>query len=131
MASSLDYSTNNGKVRLLISDIDEANPIFAYADSGDDPIDAFLALHDQNVKRSAAAALMAIAVNEVLVQKRIKSLDLSTDGPAEAKELLALAKQYRDEAEFEDVDGAFDWAEMVNNDAQWKERITKQRLTGL
>lgn len=124
MAAITDYSTSAARVRLLISDIDEMNQIF-----NDQAIDAFLSMAlDGNIKRAAASALLVMATNEVLVQKRIKLLDLSTDGPAEAKALQDLAKQYREEADLEEVDGAFDWAEQINTTAQYKEFIFKDRL---
>lgn len=124
MAFTLDYSTDAGKVRLLISDIDSSNPIFQ-----DDAIDAFLSIaQGGNIKRAAATALIVIASNEVLVQKRIKLLDLSTDGPAEANALLALARELKAEAEDEEVTDSFDWAEQVNNPGQWIEYIYKDAL---
>lgn len=93
MSFTYDVTTERGKVRLLITDVQAATSIFADAE-----IDAFLALEGGVVKRAAARALATIAANEVLVQKRIRLLDLQTDGPAEAAELRALAKQLRDEA---------------------------------
>jgi len=124
MAFTLDYSTNAGKVRLLISDIDSSNPIFQ-----DDAIDAFLSIaQGGNVKRAAATALTVIAANEVLVQKRIKLLDLQTDGPAEANALRLLAADLKAEAEAEEVTGSFGWAEQINNPGQWTEYIYKDAL---
>jgi hypothetical protein len=131
MAFSLDYSTDNGKVRLLISDIDEQEPVFPYGTeaSPDDAIDAFIGMAlDNNVKRAAAQALLSIAVNETLVQKRIKILDLSTDGPAEAAVLRQLAADLMAQADNEEIDGAFDWAEQINTPAQWDEFTFKDRL---
>ena len=90
-----DLSTDAGKVRLIITDTDPVNVIFADAE-----IDAFLELND-GILLAAAMALDTIASNEVLVQKRIKLLDLSTDGPSEAKELRAHAESLRKQAEAE------------------------------
>lgn len=124
MAAITDFSTDAAKVRLLISDIDIANQIF-----NDQAIQAFISMAlDGNIKRAAASALLVMATNEVLVQKRIKLLDLSTDGPAEAKALQDLAKQYREEADMEEIDGAFDWAEQVNTPTQYDEFLLKDRL---
>lgn len=131
MAMSLDFSSDNGKVRLLISDIDPDNPIFPYGTAANpaDAIDAFIGMAlDNNVKRAAAQALQTIAVNEILVQKRIKLLDLSTDGPAEAEALRKLAIQLRAEADEEEVDGAFDFAEMIQTPQQYDEKLYKERL---
>lgn len=130
MAFTLDYSTSAGKVRLLISDIDAAAPIFQ-----DDAIAAFVTMTPGgNVKRAAALALMTLAANETLVQKRIKTLDLSTDGPAEAEALRKLAMDLRkqaDEDETAEDGGAFDWAEMVTSPATADERLFKERQRGL
>lgn len=124
MAAITDYSTSTAKVRLLISDIDEYDQIF-----NDSAIDAFIAMAlDNNVKRAAASAILSIAVNEVLVQKRIKLLDLSTDGPAEADALRGLALQLRTEADIEETDGAFDWAESIQTNQQYEEFLYKNGL---
>jgi hypothetical protein len=124
MAFTLDYATGRGKVRLLISDIDKDNPIFE-----DDAIDAFITIaQDGNVKRAASTALVVIATNEVLVQKRIKLLELQTDGPAEATALMKMAAVYKQEAEEEETIGAFDWAEMVLDTPTYTERVSKEIL---
>ena len=124
MAAITDYSTDVAKVRLLISDIDDASQIF-----NDQAISAFLSMAlDGNVKRAAAQALLVMATNEVLVKKRIKMLDLSTDGPAEAKALQDLARQLREEADAEEIEGAFDWAEQINTPAQFNEFVFKDGL---
>lgn len=62
------------------------------------------------VFRSAADALEAIAVSEVLIAKKITTQDLSTDGPAVARELRELAAQFRRRADDEDTRsrGGFD-----------------------
>jgi hypothetical protein len=124
MAAITDYSTDVAKVRLLISDIDDASQIF-----NDPAISAFLAMAlDGNVKRAAAQALLVMASNEVLVQKKIRIFDLSTDGPAEAEALRKLALQLREEADLEEIDGAFDWAEQINTPAQYREFLYKDGL---
>jgi hypothetical protein len=76
--------------------------------------------------RAAAAALDTIASNEALVQKKIRSLDLQTDGPAVAKELRAHAAELRRQAEEEDTAaGDFEVAEMVFDDFGRRERFTR------
>lgn len=124
MSFTFNPETDRGKVRLLISDIDPNAAVFQ-----DGSIDAFLSIAlDGNVKRAAAQALLSIAVNETLVLKRIRLLDLSTDGPAEAAALRALAAELTRQADDEEITGAFDWAEMVNSPAQHQERLYKERL---
>ena len=102
-ASSRDY------VRMKITDTDSTNPIFT-----DEELDAFLVLESNSVLCASAAAAETIAVSEVLVQKRIKLLDLSTDGPAEANALRALAVLWRDQAKT--AAETFDIAEMPGLD---------------
>ena len=81
-------------------------------------IDAYLELNlvagVPNVRLAAADALEAIAVSEVLVSKKIRTNDLTTDGPAVSAELRALAKQLRDRAEREiDAADAYDGFDLV------------------
>jgi len=129
MSALTDFSTDTGKVRLLISDIDVTRPIF-----NDESIAAFLDLAGGSIKRAAASALMVIAVNEVLVQKRIRLLDLSTDGPAEAEALRKLAGQYRAEADAEEATaaGSIGWLELPTQIGQFDKRTPEAwgALTG-
>lgn len=100
---AIDYDSPRGQVRLLISDVDEGNFLL-----DDTQIDAFLSIEHDRVKRAAARALESIAASEVLVSKKIRTLDLQTDGPAVAAELRAQAKQLRDEDDADD--GGEPWA---------------------
>lgn len=125
MAFTYDLATDRGKVRLLCTDTESSAALFT-----DDEIDAFLTL-DSNVKRAAATVLERIAVSEVLIQKRIKLLDLQTDGPAEAEALRKLAASLRARAdidEADDADGLFDWAEMVVDPFSARERLWNEAL---
>lgn len=123
MAFTYDPTTDRGRVRLLITDTDAANAIFTDAE-----IDAFLSIEGDAVKRAAAAALDQTASSEALIQKRIRLLDLTTDGPAVAKALRDHAQRLREQAEDEDVTGAFDWAELVLDDFSARERIWNEAL---
>lgn len=124
MTAITNFSTDIAKVRLLISDIDDTDQIF-----NDEAVEAFISMAlDNNIKRAAAQALLSIAVNEVLVQKRITLLDLQTDGPAEAIQLRLAAKELMKQADVEEVTGAFDWAEMVNTVWQYDELLYKDAL---
>lgn len=110
----IDYNTNLGRVRLLITDVNEAD--FYLLDAH---IEAFLSMEGDNVKRAAAQALDFIASNETLIQKRITTLDLSTDGPAVAKSLrehAALLRQQADKADPDTNDiGAFEVVETIQD----------------
>ena len=123
MAFTYTIASDRGKVRLLARDTVDVGHLFE-----DDEVDAFLTLNEDVVLLAAAMALENVAANEVLVQKRIRLLDLQTDGPAEAKELRALATSYREQYESA---GAFDWAEMVLDAATYTERIYDEAVRGL
>ena len=124
MTQISDFRTDVAKVRLLIADLDDTTQVF-----NDYAIQAFIDMAlDSNLKRASAQALMSIAVNEVLVQKRIKILDLSTDGPAEAIQLRLMAKELMKQADDEETTGAFDWAEQINNTWQYDELLYKDAI---
>lgn len=111
MAFSYTLSTDVGKVRLLIMDNNASAYLFE-----DDEISSFLSMEGDNVRRGAALALETMASNEAYVLKRITLLDLTTDGPAVAKELRARAESLRLLADRDDQaedGGAFDIAEMA------------------
>jgi hypothetical protein len=96
VAFTYDVTTPAGQVRLLVPDNDGDNHLLEDAD-----ITALLTLESADVRRAAAAALELIASSEALVSKKIKTQDLSTDGPAVAKALLersALLRTQADEA---------------------------------
>jgi hypothetical protein len=94
VAFTYDVSTPEGQVRLLVPDNDVDNHLLEDAD-----ITALLTLEASDVRRAAATALELIASSEALVSKKIKTQDLSTDGPAVARELRERAKQLRAQAE--------------------------------
>lgn len=91
---SLDPSTPDGMVRLLISDTDPDNEVFTDAE-----IAAFLTFSASNVRLAAAEALDSMASNEVMVSKVIRTQDLQTDGSKVAAELRARAATLRQQAD--------------------------------
>lgn len=125
MTFTYDPTTPNGRVRLLIADTSENAALYQ-----DEDITAFLAMaSDSNIFRAAALALRSMATNEIMVQKRIKLLDLSTDGPAEALQLRLLAKSYDDRADDDDLaDVPFEVGEWVNDLFSFREYIWKDAL---
>jgi hypothetical protein len=82
------------QVRLLISDTDSANRFFSTQE-----IDDFLSMNSSNTRRAAAQALDVMAGNEAMVSKKIRTQDLSTDGPAVAEALRKLAAELRRQAD--------------------------------
>ncbi|MFG1846770.1 hypothetical protein [Micromonospora carbonacea] len=97
---AVDPATPVGMVRLRISDLDEAAPLFE-----DAQLAALITAEGGSVKRGAAAALEIIAGSEVLISKVISTQDLTTNGAAVAAELRALAKMLREQAADEEQDG--------------------------
>jgi hypothetical protein len=94
VAFTYDVAGPVGQVRLLIPDNDGDNHLLADAD-----ITALLALEGADVRRATAAALELIASSEAMVSKKIRTQDLSTDGPAVAKSLLERAALLRGQAD--------------------------------
>ena len=125
MVFSYDPTTDLGKVRLLCTDSIEAYEIFTDAD-----ITAFMDIEGSNVRKSAALALETIASSEVLVQKRIRLLELTTDGPAESAALLQRSKMLRAQADDDEAaeSSSIDWAEMNLDDFSVRERIINEGL---
>lgn len=127
MSVTYDTTTAIGQVRLKITDRDLLAPIFQ-----DEEISAFLAMEGSSVLRASAAALEAIAIDQALVLKVIKLLQLSTDGAKLADSLMKLAGRYREQADFADEasGGSFDWAETIDDQFAARERWTKEILRG-
>lgn len=100
-----------------MADKDDVRLIIADTDSDyftDAQIESFLRLEGDDVRRASALALETMASNEALVQKQIRILDLSTNGPAVAKELRERAAVLREQAD--DEDGGFDIYAWSDND---------------
>jgi hypothetical protein len=122
--------TNRDKVRLLCTDTDVAGGATCQFFQ-DGEIDTFLSVMSNSVLRAAALALETIAAQEILLLKRVKLLDLQTDGPAEAEALRRLAAQLKEQAalaEATEAGGAFDYAEMVVDAFTARERRNKEAL---
>jgi hypothetical protein len=124
MSFETDPTTVIGMIRLKIADLNPQNPIFT-----DTQLNAFYLNEGLNIKRASAAALEAIAVNEILVLKVIKNLQLSTDGARVGETLLKTAEHLRAQAAFdEDAQGGFfDIAEQVFDPFTFRERVQKQK----
>lgn len=112
-------ASNKDDVRLIITDTDVSYYMFE-----DEEITVFLTLCSSDVLYAAAMALDTIASNEVLVQKRIRILDLSTDGPSEATALRAHAESLR--AQSKAAGAGFKIAEWVLDQFGYVEKINKE-----
>lgn len=99
-----DFTTGAGKVRVLIPDLGTAD---GTVDSdylfSDDELDALLALYAGSIRRAAASAIDALAVNEVLLYRYLRTDDLTVDGSRGAEVLRKRAASLRAEADAEDA----------------------------
>jgi len=120
VSATYDLATNVGIIRNIIRDADITAAFFT-----DEEIESFLTLNSDNVRLAAAEALDSWASDEAMVQKVLKLLDLSTNGPAVAATLRAHADRQRMLAEQEDEasDAGFDIAEMALGPFSWREQI--------
>ena len=127
MTFTYDIATDVGKVRMLIPDRNGAQYMFEDAE-----IEAFLEMEGNVIRRATALALETMASDEAYVQKAIRLMDLSTDGPATARALLTraalLRSQAADEAAATSTVSEFDVAEMIVNDFNARERLMKEAL---
>lgn len=123
MAYTYDPTTPRGQVRLLTPDHNPTYPIYSDSD-----IDALLSLENNSVYRAAALLLDSLASNEAYISKAVRISNLQTNGPAVAAALRAGAAVLRGRAmDVEAQSGAmFDWAEQVNDQFTYLERVRKQ-----
>lgn len=120
MSFTVDPTTDIGKVRLLLSDMDSTKPIFP----DDSMIQAFLDMELGEILLAAARAMEVIAGNRALTLQVVQLLDLKMDGASVCKALLAVAKQWRDTAQ-NDWAG-FAIAEVTDDtDFAWREHMMK------
>lgn len=93
----------------------------------DSAIQVFLDLNDDSIRLAAADALDSMATSQALIQKKIKLLDMQTDGPALALALRAHAKTLREQEALlaGGAEADFDIAEQVFDEAGLSERIMK------
>jgi len=115
-----EYTTPLGQLRALVSQteqyVDPANPD---ADPdylmSDGLLQSFLVINHDKLYGAAADALLALAANEALVSKKIRTEDLSTDGSVIANSLRQVAQEYRKRQEDEDAeDAALEAFELVD-----------------
>lgn len=125
MAFTADLTTDIGKVRLFLMDMDSTNPIFP----DDMMIQNLLDAEGGDTKGATAFGMEIIAGNQQLLLKTIQLLDLKQDGFSVAKGLLATAKQIR---EFANNDWAgIDFAQVTDNsEFSIREFLWKRMIQG-
>lgn len=124
----VDPTTNVGKVRILINDTVEradpknpsASPEYLFSD---DFIGGFLSLNGENPKFAAADALDALATNEAMVSKKIRTESLQTDGAAVANAIRGHADKLRirarQEEEVLESESAFEIVNFIDPVTSW------------
>lgn len=125
-----DPNTDAGRVRLLVTDTSDDTSVQLFTD---DEIATFLLLEGSSVFRAAALALETVAVNEALVLKVIRTLDVQTDGAKVADSLMKRAALLRARAA-DDIDDAADdfaVAEFADPVFGSRERFWRQADRGL
>ena len=112
-----DFTPNAGRVRMLIGDTDESNPVVS-----DDEVTAALALNSDNVYGAAADLCRGIAANAAksAIAYSILSADFKVDKKRVPDYYLALANKYDAKAELaadiDSTDSPFvDWGLLVSN----------------
>jgi hypothetical protein len=99
-----DYLDAVGLTRVLIPDVetDDGTTSGDYVLS-DAALEGILSISGNNPKRAAAYALNAIASDQALLIKKVRTDDLSTDGPAVADALRKQAQVLFTQADEEDA----------------------------
>lgn len=97
--SPVDYTSEVGRVRKYIPDVRQLDGEYIFTDAEitsfieDETADGALEITSFRLRRAAAYAMIAIANDENLILKKIKTEDLETDGPAVAAALLKSAQE--------------------------------------
>lgn len=93
MSFTVDYSTDVGKVRALINDVNPDNQQFQ-----DAQLQSLIDTNDGIIPLAASAALLSLAM-QFSTRGKIKIMDVEVDSVSVVKDLRALAKQLRDDYE--------------------------------
>lgn len=115
-----DYTTPLGQLRALVSQTEQyVDPSTPEADAdylmADGLLQSFLVLNGDKLYGAASDALLALAANEALVSKKIRTEDLSTDGSVIANSLRQIAQEFRGRQKEEDLeDAALESFELVD-----------------
>lgn len=127
MTYTYNPTDNIGRVRRTLPDRVEADAIWT-----DEEIESFLLDEDGDWRRATALALETMASDQLLVLRviRVQNIETSTDRLMMA--MLKRASALREQAKEADAsDGsAFEIAEVVVDDNQYRERVWNQALRG-
>lgn len=125
MSFTYDPTTNIGRVRRTLPDKDMDEAFWS-----DEEIDSFLVDEGNDWRLATALALETIASDELLVIKSIRIQNIETNADRYANVLLKRAASLREQAVAADAasSDAFDFAEIIVTDDQYRQRIYNQAL---
>ncbi len=128
-ADPADYSLDDGLglVTFVVTPPLDEDVVITYEHSllSDAQLQEFLDVEVNDIKMASALALDSIASTQALILKKIKVLDLVTDGPALAKALRDQAESLRKQAL---SSPEFDLAEQITTVPSLVEKITKDQM---
>jgi hypothetical protein len=119
---TFDVTTNLGKVRVLIGDMDAAEKVL-----GDTAINTLLTLQSNDIYTAAAHCLLAIAASKSLLAKKVTAGNYSEDASMVAKELRETAQKYLDIANSVPAEAQ---AEVFLTDFNYRDILLNQDLRG-
>lgn len=124
MTWTYEPSTDIGRVRRTIPDRVEEDGFWT-----DEEIQSFLDDED-GWRRATALALETMASDAAIVDRVIKIQNLTTDGAAVSRALMARALQLRTQAQEADASSgdAFDTIEVIVNDFGWRDRVLNEAI---
>ena len=129
MAATYDITTDRGKVRLKISDIDLTTVVGDRAGwtvlFNDDEIDAFIAEASSDLNIAAYLALLSVATSRALLAKIKKLGDYEEDLTKLAQQIRLAAEAYKT-ASTESVE--FDIAEQTNTVFNLRDIVLRDML---
>jgi len=124
-----DYTLDDGLglITFVIAPPLDEDVVTTYQHSllSDSQLQEFLDVEVNDVKMASALALDSIASTQALILKKIKVLDLQTDGPSLAKALREQAESLRTQAQ---ASPEFDLAEQITNVPGFVEKVIKDQM---
>lgn len=115
-----DYATPLGQLRALVSQTEQYTDPAVEGSVPDYLMDdallqSYLVINHDKLYGAASDVLLALAANEALVSKKIRTEDLSTDGSVIANSLRQIAQEYRNRQKEDDAeDAALEAFELVD-----------------
>ena len=125
MTFTYDPTNNIGRVRRTLPDKDINNAFWT-----DEEIQSFLNDEDNNWRKATALALETMASDDLIVLKVIEVQNITTNTDRLMSAMLRRAERLREDAIKEEAnDGdAWDVAEIIVTDAQYRQRVYNQAL---